>query len=156
MIAAPGLGPGRVAGTVLALGSAACFALFSIMLRRGRLLDTTPYLLIGAVLSALICALLLLLVRGPGGRLIRGHDLLACAVMGIVQIGCGLVAFTLGSRHLPAADLTLLAQTEVILAPVWAWLVIGEIPAVWTLAGGALVLAAVTVQAAVGARRSAA
>ena len=67
--------------------------------------------------------------------------------MGIVQIGCGLVAFTAGSRHLPAADLALLAQTEVVLSPVWAWLVIGEVPAFWTLVGGAMVLAAVTLQA---------
>ena len=67
--------------------------------------------------------------------------------MGIVQIGCGLVAFTAGSRHLPAADLALLAQTEVVLSPVWAWLVVGEVPAFWTLVGGAMVLAAVTLQA---------
>ena len=75
--------------------------------------------------------------------------------MGIVQIGCGLVAFTVGSRHLPAADLTLLAQTEVVLAPVWAWLVIGEMPAFWTLVGGAMVLGALSLQAVAGARRSA-
>ena len=72
--------------------------------------------------------------------------------MGIVQIGCGLVAFTAGSRHLPAADLALLAQTEVVLAPVWAWLVIGEVPAFWTLVGGAMVLAA---RDAAGGRRCA-
>ena len=74
--------------------------------------------------------------------------------MGIVQIGCGLVAFTAGSRHLPAADLALLAQTEVVLAPVWAWLVVGEVPAFWTLVGGTMVLAAVTLQAVAGARRA--
>ena len=90
--------------------------------------------------------------RSPIGR----HDLLACSVMGIVQIGCGLVAFTAGSRHVPAADLALLAQTEVVLSPVWAWLVVGEVPAFWTLFGGAMVLAAVTLQALAGARRSAA
>ena len=57
--------------------------------------------------------------------------------MGVVQIGCGMLAFTAGSRHLPAADLALLALTEVVLGPVWAWLVVGEVPAFWTLVGGA-------------------
>ena len=155
VIAAPGIGPGRLAGTVLALVSCASFALFSITLRRGKAIDGTPSLLIAALLAAAICAVMLLLGRGPASLAISRHDLLACGVMGIVQIGCGLVAFTVGSRHLPAADLTLLAQTEVVLAPVWAWLVIGEVPAFWTLVGGAMVLGALSLHAVAGARRSA-
>jgi drug/metabolite transporter, DME family len=155
VIAAPGIGSGRISGTVLAFGSCLSFALFSVTLRRGRALDGAPSLLIAAAIAASACALLLLLDRGPGGLAVSRHDLLACAVMGVVQIGCGLVAFTLGSRHLPAADLTLLAQTEVVLAPVWAWLVVGEVPAFWTLVGGAIVLAAVMGQAVAGMRRGA-
>jgi drug/metabolite transporter (DMT)-like permease len=153
VIAAPGLGPGRAAGTLLALAGCACFALFSVLLRRARSEDGTPWLLLGALFAALICALLLVLGRGPGSLAIGGRDLLACATMGIVQIGCGLIAFTAGSRRLPAADLVLLTQAEVVLAPVWAWLVVGEVPAFWTLAGGAIVLGAVTLQAVAGTRR---
>ena len=100
-------------------------------------------------------ALILLIDRGTEALHINRHDLFACSVMGIVQIGCGLVAFTFGSRHLPAADLVLLAQTEVVLSPVWAWLVVGEVPAFWTLVGGTMVLAAVTFQALAGTRRGA-
>ena len=114
---------------------APAFALFSVTCAAARRSDGTPSLLIAALLAAAICAVLL---RRSASLAISGRDLLACAVMGIVQIGCGLVAFTAGSRHLPAADLTLLAQTEVVLAPVWAWLVVGE-PAFWTLVGGAMV-----------------
>jgi drug/metabolite transporter, DME family len=153
VIGAPGLGPGRLTGTLLALVSCLAFALFSITLRRGRSLDGTPSLLMAAILAAVACAVMLTLSDGPAGLAISHRDLLACSVMGIVQIGCGLVAFTAGSRYLPAADLALLAQTEVVLSPVWAWLVVGEVPAFWTLVGGAMVLAAVTLQACVGARR---
>lgn len=155
VIAAPGIGAGRLAGSLLALASCICFALFSVTLRRGRSLDGTPSLLMAAILSAAACVLILLAERGAEALAINRYDLLACSVMGIVQIGCGLVAFTAGSRHLPAADLALLAQTEVVLSPVWAWLVIGEVPAFWTLVGGSMVLAAVTLQALAGARRGA-
>jgi drug/metabolite transporter (DMT)-like permease len=155
VIASPGLDPGGLAGTLLALCSCLSFALFSVTLRRGRSLDGTPSLLMAAILAAAACAVILLLRDGSGALAISRHDLLACSVMGIVQIGCGLVAFTAGSRHLPAADLALLAQTEVVLAPVWAWLVVGEVPAFWTLVGGSMVLAAVTLQAVAGARRTA-
>ena len=154
VIASPGLDPGGLAGTLLALGSCVSFALFSVTLRRGRLMDGTPSLLMAAILAAAACAVILLLRDGPGALAISLHDLFACSVMGIVQIGCGLVAFTAGSRHVPAADLALLAQTEVVLAPVWAWLVVGEVPAFWTLVGGGMVLAAVTLQALVGTRRA--
>ena len=154
VIASPGLDPGGLAGTLLALASCVSFALFSVTLRRGRLLDGTPSLLMAAILAAAACAVILLLRDGPGGLAISRHDLLACSVMGIVQIGCGLVAFTAGSRHVPAADLALLAQTEVVLAPVWAWLVVGEVPAFWTMVGGAMVLVAVTLQAVLGVRRT--
>jgi drug/metabolite transporter (DMT)-like permease len=154
VIALPGVGSGRLAGTLLALFSCVCFALFSITLRRARTLDSSPSLVLGALLSAAACVLVLTLERGPSALAISRHDLALCAVMGIVQIGCGLIAFAAGSRHLPAADLLLLAQTEIILAPVWAWLVVGEVPAGPTLLGGGIVLAAVMVQAVAGARRA--
>jgi DME family drug/metabolite transporter len=47
-----------------------------------------------------------------------------------------------------------MAQTEVVLAPVWAWLIVNEVPAFLTVVGGSMVLAAVAVQALTGARRS--
>lgn len=154
VIALPGVGSGRLAGTLLALFSCVCFALFSITLRRARTLDSSPSLVLGALLSAAACVLVLSLERGPGALAIGWRDLAFCAVMGIVQIGCGLIAFAAGSRHLPAADLLLLAQTEIILAPVWAWLIIGEVPAGPTLLGGGIVLAAVFLQVVIGARRA--
>ncbi|MEE8545393.1 MAG: EamA/RhaT family transporter, partial [Alphaproteobacteria bacterium] len=66
---------------------------------------------------------------------------------GTVQIGCGMIAFTIGSRHVPAALLGLLAMTEVALGPIWVWLGVGEVPSWLTLAGGAVVLSAVVTQA---------
>ena len=56
VIAAPGIGAGRLAGSLLALVSCVCFALFSVTLRRGRSLDGTPSLLMAAVLAAAACA----------------------------------------------------------------------------------------------------
>jgi drug/metabolite transporter (DMT)-like permease len=73
--------------------------------------------------------------------------------MGAVQVGLGLTAFTLGARHLSAVDLALLAMTELLLAPLWVWLGVGEVPSGYTLIGGAVVMAAITFQALSGARR---
>jgi drug/metabolite transporter (DMT)-like permease len=54
----------------------------------------------------------------------------------------------------PAVGLVVLAQTETILSPIWAWLIIGEVPALTTLAGGALILSGVVLTAVAGARRA--
>jgi drug/metabolite transporter (DMT)-like permease len=72
--------------------------------------------------------------------------------MGVFQLGLALILFTIGSRSVPAADMTLLAMTEVVLAPLWVWLVFGETAGVFTLVGGALLLAAVAGDAITGIR----
>jgi drug/metabolite transporter (DMT)-like permease len=66
---------------------------------------------------------------------------------GVIGIGAGLLLFTLGSRHVPAAELTLLSLTEVILGPIWVWMAFSEVPSPATLAGGAILLASITARA---------
>ncbi|HET6221276.1 MAG TPA: EamA family transporter, partial [Dongiaceae bacterium] len=56
----------------------------------------------------------------------------------------------LGARHVPAAQVALLLLTEVILAPFWVWLFVGETPTPTALIGGLIVLGAVMAQAVAG------
>jgi drug/metabolite transporter (DMT)-like permease len=48
-----------------------------------------------------------------------------------------------GAKRLPAAETSLLSILEVVFAPLFAWAIFSEIPALATLAGGALILAGV-------------
>lgn len=152
IMVAPGLALGGYAGSLLAFGSAVCFSLFSVSLRRAGPIDTSPVVVYAALFSAAFCSLLLVLGGGAAALRITAPDLLACIAMGVVQIGFGMLAYTAGARYLPAADLTILALTEVVLGPVWAWLIVHEVPATWTLVGGACVLLATVLQAGAGAR----
>ena len=74
--------------------------------------------------------------------------------MGVFQVGAGLVLYTLGSRSLPAAELTLLSLAEVLLGPFWVWLFLGEDASIRTLIGGMLLLAAIVGNTLSGSRRS--
>ena len=58
----------------------------------------------------------------------------------------------IAARHSSATEVALLALLEVLLGPLWAWLGAGEVPAPTTIAGGALVLAALVLNELAGSR----
>lgn len=143
------LGMGR--GSAAALLSAAGFAAFTLALRWRRLGDMYPALLIGGLMSMAVAAGVTL---GTGGTLaVSLRDGGIAMAAGAVLLGLGLALYTLGSRAVPAAELTLLAMIEVMLAPVWVWLVLGETASPGTWIGGAVLLAAVAGNALAGLRR---
>jgi drug/metabolite transporter (DMT)-like permease len=72
--------------------------------------------------------------------------------LGVFQIGVAYILLTAAVRELPALDVALLLLLEPVLNPVWAWLVRGEAPGGWALAGGAVILAASGAQALVDSR----
>lgn len=69
-------------------------------------------------------------------------EILIMAAFGLV-FSLASVTLAEGARRLPAAETALLSALETPLAPVWAWLMFSEIPAVLTLVGGVIVLIAV-------------
>jgi drug/metabolite transporter (DMT)-like permease len=150
-----GLVLGTIRGNLLALGACLSFAIFSVLLRRGREHDMLPCGAIAGAVSALIALPVVLAGAASIGDalLLTPRDLALCAIMGAVQVGGGLTVFTLGARHVPVAELTLLSLTELALAPIWVWLAVGEVPSGYTLLGGAIIVVAITYQALSGARR---
>jgi drug/metabolite transporter (DMT)-like permease len=64
-------------------------------------------------------------------------------LFGTVQFGLGLVLLTLGSRLIPATENALITTLETPLAVAWVWICFGEAPSGTSLAGGAIVMAAV-------------
>jgi drug/metabolite transporter (DMT)-like permease len=135
---------------VYALLTAFFYACYVIALRRGRAIDMLPSTCLAGIISAVISGSMAVIYKQ--GLQIPGHDLLLCTILGTVQLGCGFLLFTFGSRHVPAVELILLALTEVILAPVWVGLFVGEIPGPSTFLGGGVLLVAVVGQALVGTR----
>ncbi|HEY1241523.1 MAG TPA: DMT family transporter [Bryobacteraceae bacterium] len=62
--------------------------------------------------------------------------------LGVVQIGLAYVLVTRAIRHVPAFEATTVLLLEPAMNPVWAWLVHGERPGTWALAGGSVILIA--------------
>jgi DME family drug/metabolite transporter len=147
---------GSLIGSGLAIFSALCFSVFSILLRRGRGSDMTIALVWNALLLIVASAIVMLFptgIRSGFGLAEFNIGLLnigICLAMGAIQLTLGLVLYTFGSRAIPVAQLSLIALIEPTLAPLWVWLLNGESPPIWTFVGGAVILAAITLQAIYG------
>ena len=83
-------------------------------------------------------------------------DALWAMAMGAGTLSGGMVLYELGSRVVSAAESALLSNIEVMLAPLWVWLFLGETASAATFLGGAILLVAVTLNGISGARRAAA
>jgi drug/metabolite transporter (DMT)-like permease len=79
-------------------------------------------------------------------------DMAVIAYLGVFQIGAAYVMLTDGLRHVTALEASTLVLLEPALNPFWSWIVHGETPGAWPLAGGALILGATLVKTIVDAR----
>lgn len=138
-------------GNLAALGSALGFSVFTVALRWGKSGEMLPSVFLSGIFAILITSMI---CWGLGLTLVLSLNDGGIAMgMGVFQVGAGLILYTLGSRSLPAAELTLLSLAEVLLGPLWVWLFLGESISDRTLLGGCLLLAAIAGNAISGARK---
>lgn len=132
-----GLSAAHVLGMLVAFLVPVAAALNVVVLRASAAkVDLIPAVMLGGALSCVV-ALPLALPFSASGR-----DLALLALLGVFQLGLPCMLLVVASRTLLAPELALLGLLEVVLGPLWAWLGAGEVPARATLAGGAIVLAA--------------
>lgn len=150
--------PDPAAGTLVAAASGATWGLAILGLRwlgrtegqaagrraAGRGGEAMGSVVVGNALAALVALPFALPLAGalPPGVEIGAGDWGVIAYLGLVQIGLAYVLLTSGISRVPAFEASLLLLAEPVLSPFWAWAVHGELPGLWTVAGGALVMAA--------------
>jgi drug/metabolite transporter (DMT)-like permease len=83
----------------------------------------------------------------------RPVDWALIAFLGVFQIACAYVLLTRAVRSVTALEAVLLLLLEPVLNPIWAWLVHGETPGPWSLAGAAVILVATAANALAAGRR---
>ena len=129
---------GRLMGDALALLMTGFFAFSIVMARRDPNFSMTPVNVIAALLCAMVCwPLSQAGVPGP-------QDLVLVALFGFCTIGGAFVLYMAGAKRLPAAETGLIGLIDTVLGPLWVWLAFQELPGAAALAGGAIVLSAVT------------
>ena len=135
---------GSIHGLIFGLASAFGFSIFSVSLRWRK---ETPKFTTVAI-AGLFCCLFSLVVilqndlnflsSGKNEGLFALHGTFVCL---------GLILYSIGSKAIPAAELTLLSLTEVIGGIFWVWIPIfgiNEIPTNNTIIGGFLIFMSIT------------
>ena len=141
VMCADGLTAGGLSGIVIALGAVSCFSVFILIVRAGRAVDMLPAIVLSGLTSAAIGW-----AMSPS-IVISNSDAALGIALGVVQLGAGYALITLATREIPAALVALLTLSELVFAPLFVWLAIGEVPTSLAATGGALVVMAVVFQA---------
>ena len=130
---------GSLFGLTFGLISALGFSVFSVSLRWRKETPKFTTVAIAGIFCALISSVVIIetqsnfLSSSLNQGLFSVHGTLVCL---------GLILYSIGSKNIPAAELTLLSLTEVIGGIFWVWLPIlgiNEIPSNTTVIGGFLI-----------------
>ena len=126
-------------GLVFGLTSAFGFSIFSISLRWRK--ETPQFTTVS--LAGLICALFsfYIIIQSNSSLFSSSKNEMLFSLHGTL-VCIGLILYSIGSKHLPAAELTLLSLTEVLGGIFWVWLPlfgINEVPSANTIIGGFII-----------------
>jgi DME family drug/metabolite transporter len=124
-------------GTLLALWIPISYAASIIAVRRSKRDNMLVALCLAGIVAGGLSAIFVT------DYVLTSRDLIISLYLGVFQVGVGFTLVVLGSRYVPAAQVGLLALVEPILAPVWAWMGVGEVPGKATIVGGTIIFLAI-------------
>ena len=130
---------GTLFGLTIGLLSSFGFSIFSVSLRWRKNTPTFTTVAVAGLFCATFSFIVLVFNDTSFFTTFRNSSL--SALHGTL-VCSGMVLYSIGSKHLPAADLTLLSLTEVLGGIFWVWLPIfgiNEIPSTNTIIGGSII-----------------
>ncbi|MEM9574756.1 MAG: EamA family transporter [Pseudomonadota bacterium] len=147
IIATSGFDSGHTFGDLMALLAATSLASsLTIMRWSGKDMTFSPGF--GSLLTAIVAVWF----ADPFSLNATQTALLGFNSLLIMPISLGLLA--LGTRYISAPEVAMLMLLDSFLAPVWVWLLLGEVPAGQVLIGGGIVISAILVHSVIQAKRA--
>ena len=134
------LSPGELSGNLAAFTMPITFAVLIMIVRKFPSVDMVPAQFVAGLSSCLIGLSLSPTI------MISPHDIFLGFLAGFFQIGFGFIFITIGARTTPSAMVGIIMLSESVLGPIWAFLFVNEIPSLYGLIGGAIILFAVLLQ----------
>jgi drug/metabolite transporter (DMT)-like permease len=127
-------------GIICAVLSGISYAFFTVFMRMQKEGSPLESALLGNILTSII-GLPFLFQSTPNAT-----GWIYLLILGIFQLGIPYIFYSAAIKKVTALEAVLIAIIEPILNPVWVFLILGEVPGLSALAGGAIVLVAVTLK----------
>ena len=134
------LSPGELSGNLAAFTMPITFAVLIILVRKFPSVDMVPAQFVAGMSSCIVGFLISPTI------MISTYDIFLGFLAGFFQIGLGFIFITIGARTTPSAMVGIIMLSESVLGPVWAFLFVSEIPSLYGLIGGVIILFAVLLQ----------
>ena len=129
----------RYLGTLIALWIPIAYAASIIVIRSSKRENMLAALCLAGLVSGGLSAIFVTEYA------LTLQDLIISLYLGVFQAGVGFTLVVLGTRYIPAAQVGLLAMVEPVLAPIWVWMGVGEVPGLATIVGGVIIFSAITI-----------
>lgn len=134
------LGAGSLLGNCIAILAGAFMAGMYVITGRADEDSRMSGILLGHVFTALIGIPMVFVFPTP----VTSTAVMSILVLGIVQLGIPYVLYGLAVKNCPPLACSLIGAIEPLLNPVWVFLFNGEVPGIYALIGGVIVIGAVT------------
>ncbi len=140
IVMASGWDSSDAVGIVLAASIPLMFGGYSVLLRDTEGRDPLAPIVAAGVFGTVVGGVVS--IASGDGLGVPLNDVAMGTLSGGVLLGIGIPLMNTAGQYVPAARTTLLLLTEILLAPVWVWLIVDEDPTAETVVGGIVILAA--------------
>jgi drug/metabolite transporter (DMT)-like permease len=130
---------GSMKGNVLAILSGVALGLNTMFMRREKDADPLENVFWGSILTILV-SIPFMFDKAPSPK-----GWIGLILLGVFQIGVSYILYAKAIKNITALESTFISLVEPLLNPVWVFLTIGELPGMWSVMGGIIVLVSVTV-----------
>lgn len=128
------LGQGDIIGNIYALLCIALFSLAFVILSRYKNINMFAVISLSSVVTVVIAFIFTSTIT------IDLNTLYILLIAGLLVSPIARVLMGIGTKTLPASEVSLLMIIETVMAPVWVWIFLNEVPQNSTLIGGSVIL----------------
>lgn len=128
------LGLGALQGNLFALICTIAFAISFVLLSKYKEINRVVLIAISGLVLSIISYFLAERIY------IDFHNLLLVSIMGLLITPVSRVLISNGTKYINASEVSLLMIIETIMAPIWVWIFLNEIPTSYTLFGGTVII----------------
>jgi len=129
---------GHMLGNLFAILSGVSFAIMVVFLRKQKQSSTWEPIFWGNILTAIVGLPFMV------GGLPDATGWWALVALGVFQLGMSYILYTMAIKKVTAVEATLVPVIEPVLNPLWVFFGIGELPGVWAIVGGLVVILTVS------------